>query len=134
MPSVKFQARFAPLVQVGQKTQTIRPERKRPIKVGERLLLDTWEGKPYRSKVRRLGNAIVQSVQQIKLDQIWVKPATLGPVVYVDGKLLWADELLALAIADGFSSVDDFVGWFRQTHGLPFCGVIIRWELLKAHG
>lgn len=129
MPSVKFQPRFAPLVQFGQKTQTIRPMRKRPLKVGDRLFLDTWEGKPYRSKTRRLGIGVIESVQLITLGR--------GPVhgeIIVDGQLLGNQERTAVARADGFSSVAELLDWFEENHGLPFCGVIIRWELRKAGG
>lgn len=124
MPSVKFQSRFAPLVQVGQKTQTIRPERKRPIKVGDRLLLDTWKGKPYRSKVRRLGEGVVVSVLRIQIGL-----GTLRHIVHLDGTRLMADELLTLARADGFRDAKELLDWFEETHRLPFSGVVISWML-----
>jgi hypothetical protein len=42
MPALDFQARFAPLVESGEKRQTIRKRRKRPIGVGQTLYL--WTG------------------------------------------------------------------------------------------
>lgn len=50
MPShvIAFTAKFKEqAVRYGACTQTIRPERKRPIQVGDHLLLHGWGGKPY---------------------------------------------------------------------------------------
>lgn len=33
-----------------------------------------------------------------------------------------------LARVDGFKSASDMIAWFKVTHGLPFSGVLIRWE------
>jgi hypothetical protein len=49
MKVLMFQPRFAPLVEAGTKTQTIRPVRRRPIVVGDELSLRAWTGLPYRS-------------------------------------------------------------------------------------
>jgi len=125
MPSLKFQPQFVPLVESGEKTQTIRPIRKRPIKVGDRLLLDAWQGQPYRSKVRRLGVGIVESVRPIVIGV-----GRFGDEIEVAGKRLDTSERAALSRADGFSCATDLLDWFKQNHGLPFTGVVIRWRLL----
>ncbi len=39
MPSLNFEKQFVPLIESGQKRQTIRVERKNPIKVGDKLYL-----------------------------------------------------------------------------------------------
>jgi uncharacterized protein YqfB (UPF0267 family) len=57
--TIMFQPRFARLVESGAKTQTIRVKSKakhpRPLpKPGDFLSLREWEGKPYRSKQRKL--------------------------------------------------------------------------------
>ena len=44
------QAQFAPMVESGDKRRTIRPRRKRPVKMGDHVSLRQWTGKPYRSK------------------------------------------------------------------------------------
>ena len=47
-----------------------------------------------------------------------------------DGRhALGDDELRALATADGFGSVGDFLAFFRRSYGLPFQGVVIRWDI-----
>jgi hypothetical protein len=33
------------------------------------------------------------------------------------------------AQADGFTDWEEMVGWFRDTHGLPFVGHLIMWEM-----
>ena len=125
MPSVKFQPQFVPLVESGQKTQTIRPVRKRPIKVGDRLLLDAWKGQPYRSTVRRLGVGIVESVRPIEIGV-----GRFGDEIEVAGQRLDTHERAALSRADGFGCATELLDWFQKTHGLPFAGVVIRWRLL----
>ena len=125
MPSLKFQPQFVPLVEAGKKTQTIRPDRKRPIKFGDRLLLDAWEGQPYRSKVRRLRVGIVESVRPIVIGL-----GQFGDEIQVDGVILDTSERAALSRADGFDCTTELLDWFERTHGLPFSGVVIRWRLL----
>jgi hypothetical protein len=48
-------------------------------------------------------------------------------VVYLNNIILVPCELEALAQDDGFESIGDFVGFFRDHYGLPFEGVLIRW-------
>lgn len=126
MPALNFQARFAPLVEAGEKTQTIRARRKdgRDPKPGDRLYLYTG----MRTKsCRKLATAECTSVKPIKVFR-------LGAVIDSDGH----DDVRAggaaesFASADGFESYAEMAGWFYRTHGLPFNGLLIRWKIEEA--
>ena len=111
-----FQDRFFPLVVSGQKKQTIRAHRKdgwRPV-AGELLRAGRWTGKPYRSKVERGPMLRVTGCEEVDIH-------AAGP----DYGLADAGKM---AKADGFASAADMVDWFSLVHGLPFFGVVIRWE------
>jgi len=118
MRVVMFKPRFAPQVEAGTKRQTIRPTPKRPIPVGRLLSLREWSGKPYRSKHRVLREERCTAVTPIRIDFV---------VCLVGGRGLRHYELDAFAQADGFRSYEDMYEWFRETHGLPFEGVLIKW-------
>lgn len=113
MKVIMFQPRFAPLVASGVKPYTIRKPRKNPIKVGDKLSLRTWTGKPYRSKQKILRDTVCVNVEPFKMDThfIWQ---------------LGSDDL---AKRDGFADAGDMVRWFKDTHGLPFEGVLIEWKV-----
>lgn len=110
MRVLMFKEQFAEAVKSGTKLQTIRPPRKRPINVNDVLSLRKWTGRPYASKQQCLAVGACVGVERVQLT-----PKTI------------TDEL---AVADGFANRDEMIAWFEQTHGLPFEGVLIRWELL----
>lgn len=114
-----FNPRFAPLVESGAKTQTVRPTPKRMPKPGDTISLRTWIGKPYRSKQRVLREATVERVREILIDDY---------VLRIDGSILHHLEEEEFARADGFLNVVEMTDWFRNTHGLPFEGVVILWQ------
>ena len=120
MPLIHFQQRFADAVAAGTKRQTIRKERKRPIKRGDKLILGTWEAVPYRSKVRRLGEAVCTRVDSITIGNF------SGRIDINGHRIEWIERYL-LALADGFGSPEEMMRWFEEQHGLPFAGVIIGW-------
>lgn len=128
MPSLNFEARFAGLVSSGRKTQTIRAPRKCPIKVGDTLHLFTGQRHP---GCRKLGIGRCTGVQAIKIDESTgfevVEESPVQPVLRV--RRLSDREAARLARADGFSSTREMVDWFRDRHGLPFRGHVIRWVL-----
>ena len=111
MPAINF-SMFADKVEAGLKTQTIRPERKRPIKVGDRLFL--FEG--LRTKTcRRLGTGICSEVTDLRIS--------------------WTAQIFdGFARDDGFRNSAELVEWFEQKYGLPFCGVLIKWYLVSGPG
>lgn len=107
MAVIMFQPQFHKAVESGEKRQTIRPPRKRPIKAGQELSLRAWTGKPYRSAQREIKKAVCQSIEPIRIDETFSDD----------------DE----ARRDGFSDAEEMREWFRSTHGLPFSGDRIRW-------
>lgn len=46
---------------------------------------------------------------------------------YLDGSLLDTEDMEEIARADGFDDAAHMVGWFADTHGLPFEGILIKW-------
>lgn len=117
MAAYNFKKRFAQLVESGEKYQTIRAERKdgwRP-RIGTTLYLYT----SMRTKsCQKLREAPCISVEAI----------TIYKRVEVSGRWLTSGEVEKLAKADGFETVDQFFDFFRKEHGLPFRGLLIKWE------
>lgn len=121
MTVIMFQPRFAELVKSGEKMQTIRRMRKRPVKVGDSLSLRKWAGTPRRSGHVTLRERICKSV-----DTIYLQPAGRCQVLR-NGIGLSERQGEVLALRDGFESVAEMLDWFDKTHGLPFEGVLITW-------
>lgn len=122
MPSLGFSAQFADAVESGSKLQSIRAPRKRPIVVGDWLALYVGMRQP---TCRKLGEAIVESVQRIRLGA-----RTDYSAVSLDGEWLNHVDAFELARADGFADERAMKEWFHKAHGLPFSGHLIRWRLL----
>jgi hypothetical protein len=122
MPALNFKARFAALVEAGKKRQTIRAMRKdgRDVAPGDVLYLYTG----MRTKAcRKLMETVCASAEPIGIGRD-------GFVLMGDGdnfKKLAPVEIEDLARADGFDTVAEFLGFFKQTHGLPFNGMLIKW-------
>lgn len=117
MPAYNFKKEFAPLVESGQKRQTIRQRRKRPTKVGDTLYLYT--GMRTRD-CRKLRETICINVKRIKITNNGVN---LGnQYLYISHK-----EEDELAKADGFESYSAFKYFFETHYSLPFIGVLIQW-------
>ncbi len=124
MPALNFKAQFAPLVESGEKSQTIRKVRKHPIKAGDRLFLFTG----MRTKqCRKLRETVCTNARMIA-----IQPP--GGVIVSEGIYLWekgqlsTTEAKQLARKDGFSRLTDFVRFFKDQYGLPFEGVLIEWD------
>lgn len=125
MPLLGFIKEFAPSVELGleqpehpeAKRQTIRARRKdgRDPKAGDTLYLYTG----LRTKsCRKLGEAKCLGASDILIT---------GKHVFLEGCHLNHDEMAALAKADGFQSLYAFHNFFRENHGLPFRGLLIKW-------
>ena len=157
MPALNFQAQFAPLVESGEKRQTIRAYRKdgRDPTPGCKLYFFTgMRTKACRpliversiDSLRRLaarhglfGRAVeCKSVTPIAID--WSENPWRATKHIVYSYEVWTGELgeqyrsrlsdrrLAnLARADGFNCAAAMLAWFEKTHGLPFEGLLIRW-------
>ena len=121
MPALNFQARFAQLVKSGKKCQTIRKRRRdgRDPKPGDTLYLYTG----MRTKrCRKLREAICTSVGPVEING----PAFGGLLI---GSLMGSDvKPDTFAKRDGFKNFEEMVEWFDKVYGLPFEGLVIRWE------
>jgi hypothetical protein len=128
VPALSFSPQFAALVESGEKRQTIRAPRKRPIRVGERVYLYTGMRT---KKCRKLGEGIVESVELIRLDRRGSSVGHEAPHP-TRGPGIWLTQRAEhrLAVADGFFGREAMLDWFDETRGLPFEGVLIRWRLL----
>ena len=120
-PALNFQARFAPIVESGEKRQTIRAYRKdgRDPKRGDTLYLYTGQ----RTKAcRKLGEARCTDTQpiQIRAGNIALPGKRGGST---------GRQMDNIARADGFEDFGAMCHWFARTHGIPLEGLLIRWEL-----
>lgn len=119
MPALNFQKRFAPGVEDGSKPQSIRANRKRPFKAGDRLVFYTGQRTKY---CRKLGESVCTEAFDIEIGYgygFWR--------VRVNYRMLDLVEIADLARADGFQSVNDFFAFFdRGPEG--FKGQIIHWR------
>lgn len=117
---ISFNKRFVDLVESGQKTQTIRKERKdgRVPDVGD--FIHCYFG--LRTKhARLLRTAIIQHVHEIYID-------VTRRVIVLDGAKIEGNALLDLfAVSDGFEDFKDMMAWWDKTHDANFTGFVVRW-------
>lgn len=122
--TLNFQAQFAPDVEAGIKTLTLRcsPTALR-CTVGDIVYLFTG----MRTKAcRRLGIGKVKRVRWVLIiDEHTTK---------IDGQTLSRDQLRDFAAADGFGGPAEQAAWFDKQYGLPVDLVAIEWDLIKAGG
>ena len=119
MVALNFKAEFADAVADGRKCQTIRAYRKdgRRVRVGQTLQLYTG----MRTKsCRKLGDRVCSQVRDIKI--------TDGGWISLNMHVLTVREAERLAAADGFKSARAMVDWFAKANGLPFQGLVIKWD------
>ncbi len=116
MPALNFAAQFADAVESGQKTQTIRLKRKRPIVAGDRLVLYTGQ----RTKqCRKLLETTCWYTQHVVI---------MATATKLDGVRLGGCDPNFFAQDDGFDSAREMQDWFRKRYGLPFRGQLIKWK------
>lgn len=122
MPAILFQKRFVAPLLAGTKRQTIRPHRKRPIRIGDRLSLRHWGDTAYRSP----------QVEILAVEVIGVLPIEVYPSgIRVGGGELQSqkEELDAFARNDGFPSWAEMLCYFQfGGYGLPFEGDLILFD------
>lgn len=123
---VMFKAQFEDQVASGTKRQTIRPARKRPLKIAAILSFRVWTGLPYRSKQREIARGTLESVEEIEIRQDGVTIGLPG-----SDRIGWragSSGLETFARADGFGSWEEMRAWFDKQHGLPFTGELNKWK------
>jgi hypothetical protein len=125
MPLFNFHSTFAPLVESGQKRQTIRAERKRPIKVGELAHLYTG----CRTKqARKLVNPPPPITRVSPIVMRWKQGERYRSFeCRVNGRKLSVSELQDLALADGFPDMHAFKAWFLPSGKTEFKGQLSHW-------
>lgn len=130
MVAFNFMERFASQIEAGDKMQTIRARgKRRPPKVGENLQLYTGLRTTAVRKLRWT-DPVCTSVEDISIS------ARTGVVSMIrDNRWqhLDADEIEALAKADGFACADDFFEFFLTQHGKTFSGYLIKWGSSPVH-
>lgn len=129
MVAYNFKSQFAPKVESGEKLHTIRGIGKRQhAKPGDSLQLYTGQRT---TACRKLLDTICTETLPVKISipenlefpkTIWAYPIEIT----IGDRVLSDDEAIALAIADGFDSIDDFAEFFSDR--LPFEGVLIKWQ------
>lgn len=120
MVAYSFQARFADAVATGRKRQTIRSQgMRRHARPGDKLQLYVGMRTNHCRKLVD-PDPVCVSVQTVDI------PENDFPLV--DGKPISNDAAYMLAVNDGFSNVAEMLSWFKEHHGLPFLGVLIKWE------
>jgi hypothetical protein len=149
MPAYSFQERFIPLILDGSKDHTVRKERAgrschaRP---GETIYL--YYG--MRTKwCRKIGEATCWATQEIQITDNSIFMAAYSEVGYKSGIGLGGPYWPLLdytkdffAWKDGFrpegstadhpeGAFDLMLRFWKQTHELPFCGVVIYWKDFK---
>lgn len=122
MVAYSFKAQFAEPIIAGIKRQTIRADRKRHARLGERLQLYVGMRTKHCRKIISDPVCIGIESVQIYLDEIQITS------IAIDGVFITGDVGEAFAKADGFASVDDMHNFWLVNHGAgEFHGVIIRW-------
>jgi hypothetical protein len=116
-----FKRRFAPMIQRGEKTHTIRGYRKIPPRIGEicHCYVD-----PRRKTMRLLGRWPCVKLQQISISE--------DAQIRIDGLPIEGDEKELLARRDGFSSFEEMLRFWEGR--LPFKGQIIHWQFSRSTG
>lgn len=126
MPAINFMKRYAPAIEAGTKTQTIRKPRKdgrAHCKVGDTVALYTG--------MRTTGCRKLMDVECLA-----VLPISIHPwVLKVDDGWLRSGENMAemdkFARSDGFKDWVALTDFFEETHGFPFEGTLIKWRQIS---
>ena len=118
MPALNFKKQFAHLVESGEKRQTIRACRKdgRDPKTGDKLFLYTG----MRTKdCRKLKEVVCKSVESIRILNY--------SDIYLNDNQMRITDIIELMKKDGFINLAKFISFFKDMHGLPFSGYLIKW-------
>jgi hypothetical protein len=120
MAGISFSV-FREQILSGAKCQTIRAVRKDPIKVGETLYLWWKQRSPQREK---LGEATCVKTYDVEIHREYL-------ITHQDNRWQTIQYLNSFAKDDGFNNWQELVEFFENTHGLPFKGVLIKWNDLR---
>lgn len=118
MKTYNFKKQFADAVEHDRKCNTIRAIGHRPPPVvGE--VIRRYTGQRTKN-CRCLGDRICRAVLPIRISR--------RGDVFISGRRANSLDRVALAVLDGFKSVQEFIAFFASVHGLPFRGYFIAWH------
>ncbi len=111
-----FKPGFVDAIRTGKKFRTIRPPRKREIRVGDILDLRIWRGRPYHSKQETFLITICEAAIQVRITENGFNIRHFTE----------SDDTIAQSL--GFACWEEARNWYIHTHGeLPFEGVMYEW-------
>ena len=133
MVAYSFHEQFAEAIMGGTKRQTVRGDRRRNPRPGEKLQLYTGlRRRTCRKLIEK--DPICQRVDEIEIE---ISPAISAKIasIVINGIPLSKKEIEVFARADGFkngplgwSAVHAMGSFFKKYHGFgTFCGVVIHW-------
>ncbi len=119
MPALSFSV-HKDKIKSGAKRQSIRGDRKKPIKIGDKLYLYWKQRSP--KDCEKLGETtcIKTTPLTIEKSKVILNYPNCGDYELVD--------LDKFAIADGFDNWQETIEFFDKTHGLPFTGNLLEWD------
>ncbi len=131
MPAYSFKLRFVPKIVSGEKTHTIRSKRKQRPQPGQ-----CFHGY-YAMRTKQCRKLIESDIT--KVGDIWIVDSGhrfhglmngvmdgIFPQIEIDGTKLAHDEMEALAVRDGFESLQDMASFWDLSKN--FHGDIIHWR------
>ena len=122
MVAYSFQPRFAPLIRAGVKLQTIRAERERHARPGERLQLFTGMRTAHCMKI--MHDPVCTMVLPIRIG------FATGEITRIEVGRVPVRDLDQFAVLDGFTDIDDMSAFWREHHGVrDFSGGVIEWAM-----
>ena len=122
-----FMPRMSPLVESGQKHQTVRKRPKRMPKAGELFSGRAWTGKPYCSTQRLLVLSPITRV--LDIDIPFHSPTGSLIAIRLSGMWLNNHEIEQFARLDGFKDAADMRQEFERMKELPLeNGIVIYWK------
>ncbi len=127
MVAYSFMVRFADAVATGRKRQTVRANRKRHARPGERLQL--YAGMRTKHCRKLVADPVCRSVEAIRIDVRQDGRLAIG-ITGPSGRerSLTSRDRQRFAEADGFASQADMHAFWAAAHGYGlFEGVLISW-------
>lgn len=117
MVAYSFKEQFAEKVRDGSKCQTVRGHRTRHARPGEAIQIYT--GMRTKQCEKLIADPTCEFTCKIYIDDSEIKLAEFS---------LDPNAKEKFAIADGFANYAEFLAFFKEVHGLPFEGVLIKWD------
>lgn len=118
-----FRKRFHAPVVSGDKLQTCRGVRKRPVRPGDLLSLRGWTARPYGSP-----QFVLRESPCLSVEPIAIRTGRKRVAIEVAGVRLDDEEVWRFVRADGFRDAEDFRRYRLANYPPSSSGILIRWE------